>query len=50
MKEFATDPQHAFPGLGQMKPKQLEIERLRRESAQAEGGARHPKKDRSEFN
>ena len=31
VKEFAADPQHAFPGQGQMKPDQLEIERLRRE-------------------
>jgi transposase len=31
VKEFAADPGHAFPGLGQMKPEQLEIERLRRE-------------------
>jgi transposase len=31
VKDFATDPQHAFPGQGQMKPEQLEIERLRRE-------------------
>ena len=31
VKEFAADPQHAFPGQGQMKPEQLEIERLRRE-------------------
>jgi transposase len=31
VKEFATDPQNAFPGQGQMKPEQLEIERLRRE-------------------
>jgi len=31
VKEFASDPQHAFPGEGQMKPEQLEIERLRRE-------------------
>jgi transposase len=31
VKEFATDPQHAFPGQGQMKPEQAEIERLRRE-------------------
>jgi transposase len=29
--EFSADPQHAFPGQGQMKPEQLEIERLRRE-------------------
>ena len=31
VREFAGDPQHAFPGEGQMKPEQLEIERLRRE-------------------
>ena len=31
VKEFAADPQHAFPGLGQLKPEQQEIERLRRE-------------------
>jgi transposase len=31
VKGFASDPQHAFPGHGQMKPEQLELERLRRE-------------------
>jgi len=31
VKEFAADPQHAFPGQGVMKPEQQEIERLRRE-------------------
>jgi transposase len=31
VKEFAGDPQHAFPGQGQMKPEQLEIARLKRE-------------------
>ena len=31
VKAFADDPQHAFPGPGQMKPEQLEIARLRRE-------------------
>jgi transposase len=31
VKAFASDPGNAFPGLGQMKPEQLEIERLRRE-------------------
>ena len=31
VKEFAADPQHAFPGQGQMKPEQQEIQRLRRE-------------------
>jgi transposase-like protein len=28
VKTFADDPQHAFPGHGQMKPEQLEIARL----------------------
>lgn len=32
-KELAADPGDAFPGHGQMKPEQLEIERLRREVA-----------------
>jgi transposase len=31
VKEFGSDPVQAFPGHGQMKPEQLEIERLRRE-------------------
>ena len=31
VKDFAADPVQAFPGQGQMKPEQLEIERLRRE-------------------
>ena len=31
VKDAAGDPLHAFPGHGQMKPEQLEIERLRRE-------------------
>ena len=30
-KQFAEDPQHSFPGQGQMKPEQLEIARLKRE-------------------
>src|SRR5438093_12467156 len=33
VKAFADDPQHAFPGNGQMKPEQLEIARLKREVA-----------------
>lgn len=33
VKEFGSDPAQAFPGHGQMKPEQLEIERLRREVA-----------------
>ena len=31
--EFGSDPVQAFPGHGQMKPEQQEIERLRREVA-----------------
>jgi transposase len=31
VKEFAADPQYAFPGQGQLKPEQQEVERLRRE-------------------
>ena len=31
IKEHDGDPQHAFPGLGQMKSEQLELERLRKE-------------------
>ena len=30
-KKFAEDPQHSFPGHGQMKPEQLEIAQLKRE-------------------
>ena len=31
VNEFADDPEHAFPGHGQMKPEQLEVARLKRE-------------------
>jgi len=30
-KAFSDDPQHSFPGHGQMKPEQAEIARLKRE-------------------
>ena len=33
VREQSSDPQQAFPGHGQMKPEQLEIEKLRREVA-----------------
>ena len=33
VRELASDPGQAFPGHGQMKPEQLEIEKLRREVA-----------------
>jgi transposase len=31
VRKFADDPQHAFPGNGQMKPEELETARLKRE-------------------
>jgi transposase len=31
VKEFSSDPGQAFPGPGQMKPEQAEIDRLRKE-------------------
>jgi transposase len=33
VREFDADPRQAFPGPGQMKPEQLEIDRLRKEVA-----------------
>lgn len=33
VREARGDPQHAFPGHGQMKPEQLQIDRLRKEVA-----------------
>ena len=33
IRELSADPQHAFPGHSQMKPEQLEIDRLRKEVA-----------------
>ena len=33
VREFDSDPRQAFPGPGQMKPEQLEIDRLRKEVA-----------------
>ncbi len=33
VKKLADDPQHAFPGHGQMKPEQMEIAQLKREVA-----------------
>jgi transposase len=31
VRELGKDPKHAFPGHGQMKPEQAEIDRLRKE-------------------
>ena len=33
VRELGKDPKHAFPGHGQMKPEQMEIDRLRKEVA-----------------
>jgi transposase len=33
IRDAGSDPQHAFPGHGQLKPEQLEIDRLRKEVA-----------------
>jgi transposase len=33
VREASSDPQHAFPGHGHMKPEQQEIDRLRKEVA-----------------
>lgn len=37
VKDFAADPQAAFPGQGQMKAEHAEIERLRREVTRLKG-------------
>jgi transposase len=46
MKILADDPQHAFPGQGQMKPEQAEIARLKRKRfwlhGKDDGRAGHP--------
>jgi transposase len=36
VKDISADPKQAFPGHGQMKPEQAEIDRLRKEVAQLE--------------
>jgi len=44
VREFAADPGQAFPGHGQMKPKQLEMDRLRREVAKLKAERDIPRK------
>ncbi|MCP1469748.1 transposase [Sphingobium sp. OAS761] len=44
VQEFSADPVQAFPGNGQMKPEQLEIEQLRREPAKLKAERDIPKK------
>lgn len=47
VKLFSADPAQAFPGHGQMKPEQLEIEKLRREVAKLKAERDILKKGRS---
>ena len=42
MNQMVADPQHAFPGRGQMKPERIEIDRLRKEVARRKA-EREPK-------
>src|SRR5947208_10398936 len=49
VKKFADDPQHAFPGHGQMKPEQLEIARIKREVTKLKHDRRILKKDAAYF-
>ena len=46
VKAFADDPQHSFPGHGQMKPEQVGDRAAASGSDQAQGRAGHPKKSR----
>ncbi|WP_110815838.1 IS3 family transposase [Pseudoroseicyclus aestuarii] len=46
VRELSIDPQHAFPGHGQMKPEQQEIDRLRKEVAKLKAERDIPKKGR----
>ena len=43
-REMSSDPTQAFPGHGQMKPEQLEIERLKREVAKLKAERDMPQK------
>ena len=48
VKEFSADPVQVFPGQGQMKPEQLEIERLRREVAKLKAERERERRERME--
>ena len=48
-REVSGDPQHSFPGQGQMKPEQMEIERLRREVSKLKAERDIPKKAAAYF-
>jgi transposase-like protein len=50
VKSFGDDPQHAFPGQGQMKPEPARDRAVQARGHQAQSRTRHPKKSRSGFN
>ena len=49
IKELTTDPGQAFPGQGQVKPEQQEIDRLRREVVKLKAGRDIQKKAAAYF-
>jgi transposase len=49
IKELTVDPGRAFPGQGQLKPEQQEIDRLRREVAKLKAERDIPKKAAAYF-
>ena len=46
VRDFAADPEQAFPGHGQMKAEQAEIRAAEARGDQAQGRTRHPGKSR----
>jgi transposase len=49
VRDVTADPVHAFPGQGQMKPEQAEIDRLRKEVAKLKMERDIPKKAAAYF-
>lgn len=49
VRDFAVDPGRAFTGHGQVKPEQLEIDRLRREAVKLKAERDIPKKAAAHF-
>ena len=49
IKELTSDPDQAFPGQGQLRPEQQEIDRLRREVAKLKAERDIPKKAAAYF-
>jgi len=49
VRELSVDPRHAFPGHDQVKPEQVEIDRLRKEVAKLKAERDIPKKAAAYF-